>query len=406
MNLFKSLFGGSKQNETPKLKTSKQQETLAPLFDMIKGIGQSEKPLLRKGYGTVMPCYDFSTWLIEKYIHGDYRAIWDFKSEYKDDNYSESGGVSVDLEELFPQYFGPDILVKKFGLSRVEAKKQWDKINEESNKKLVEQSQIEQKERFDDFFKENYSKYLVIEDRATIELWAFFVLSAKNEFNAFKDGSDLAIAKILCPYNFSIDKEAFRQLIDKANQFLREMRRQDKEFGGDYWKNTSNFRISDLRQEYTISLQTDLAEKLKRLGLGERLHFFDFANSMTFGKYWSGNSTFSTRTFGIYEKESISKMVELELFIYTSEIESIPDVVSKGELKDKAEVNGFELKKSWTKDKIYNYLLSADGGVDFLKRLIDENKPLVFNQKYIDDLNKILEYQVNIKIVANLLYWA
>ena len=139
MNFFKSFFGGSKQNETPQPESNKRPESLTPLFELVKGIGQPDKPLLRKGYETSMPCYDFSLWLIEKYRQGDYKSIWEFKNEYRDDD--ESGGVSFNLEKIFPQYFGPDMLIREYGLSPSEAKKQWNKINDESNDQPNDQSE-------------------------------------------------------------------------------------------------------------------------------------------------------------------------------------------------------------------------------------------------------------------------
>src|ERR1035438_3766873 len=113
-----------------------------------------------------------------------------------------------------------------------------------------------------------------------------------------------------------------------------------KNGGGDYWEPIPYFNIKDLKLSFSIEPKTDFLNKLQSRGIGERLHFCDFGLSPSFTKYWPGNISYKTRSVGVCEIESVHKMVELNLYSYTEDIESVPDLVSKGELKERAEKNG------------------------------------------------------------------
>ena len=96
-------------------------------------------------------------------------------------------------------------------------------------------------------------------------------------------------------------------------------------------------------------------------------------------------------------------MVELNFFNYTDDIESVLCMYGKSELKEIAEKNGFELKKSWNSQKIYEHLLKSEQGKSLLQTLAQNKKALKFNEEYKEDLQLILEYQTQIKIVSQLL---
>ena len=211
------------------------------------------------------------------------------------------------------------------------------------------------------------------------------------------------LSKIICAYPFSIKSSGLEILISKANQFIKKMKKEEKEYKAVYWKAIPYFNITDINLSYTINTKTDILNKLQSLGIGERLHFFDFASSHSFAKYWSGNSRFKTKQIGVCETESVKKMTELNLFTYTDDIECIPYIATKDEFKSKAEQGGFELKKSWNVQKIYEYLIKSEEGKIFLKNYIQVKKPVKFNAIYDDDLHLIIDFQEQIKIISQLI---
>ena len=128
---------------------------------------------------------------------------------------------------------------------------------------------------------------------------------------------------------------------------------------------------------------TQLAEKLKGLTPGERLHFFDFAiYSRTF---WNGDSSAKARGFGINEHESLESIGRLNIF------EASIDKV------------GFTIKKSWGMDKIFESLMKDEKGQSFLKDFVCEKTVLLFKQEYSPDISSLFEYQSKIKRTVDLL---
>lgn len=300
----------------------------------------------------------------------------------------------------------------KFENDLEKIRKQYDQFREKYNKQYLKQflppaqKQIkitQNKPTAAD--KINFKSFITINNKAITDLQSFYKLAGNEEghnreFWISERGQAELLAKIISVYSFSINMANFEILILKANKFLREMK---KDKMTDYWQPYSFYKIEDLRESYSCDILTDLAEKLQHLNVGERLHFFDFASHHSFGKYWNGNSSSRSRNIGVDESVSIKKMVKLGLFSEVKEIESVPFITSKGELKKKASENGFELKKSWDLEKTYNFLISSVEGVNFLNKYITNKTILKFNNSYNDDLSKLINYQKNIKVVADLL---
>jgi hypothetical protein len=329
---------------------------LKALIAELGGSGHPEYPLLRREYATEsgIKASDFSGWVVEQLRTKDYDSLYAFSKEV---------------------YLGRDA-------------------------------------SFEDTFKEKFSSFLQkdfgalfnsIEPEAIFEIRAFFILAyGIDDFNREfwiaegKDGE--LLAKVLSVYRFSVNKDSCQPLVKKANLFLKEMRK-DKLI--EYWLEFKNYTLEEIKKDYKLDEKTDLAQKLRKLSLGERLFFFDFAH--TDGSYWSGASSYRTRRFGIMERQGVTKMVELGIFRENSVLEAIPEVASKGELKEAAEKSGFEVKKSWTLQKIYENLRKSDKGEEFLMGFLKDKTVVSFNEEFRADLVEILENQERIKRLVDLL---
>lgn len=419
MSFWKKIFGTTehiavaqtdKANSTSdthnKLDTNSKSK-LTLLIESVKSIGHSDYPLLRKEYATSskMPCTDFSAWVTQQLKEKDYSSLWDFVRTLYNEN--EKLQVGIDLSGVFD-----DILVKtvseKYGISQSEAKKQVDKLNLHEQKPQTQKLSPLRK-AFDCFIKKDFRQYVTGEDNLIYDLQSFFILqSGIDDFNRefwISEGKEAeALSKVLSVHFFKTNKTGFTTLLNKANKFLKEMKT-DK-LSKDYWEPFHYYKIDDVKPSYSIEVQTDLLEKLKCLSIGERLHFFDFATTYSYRKYWNGDSTYKTRSFGIREETSLQKIIDLEIFDIVEDIDSVPEITSKGELKEKAEQSGFEIKKSWTLEKIFLNLKGSDKGNQFLKDFINDKKILKFKLHYKTDLERIIEYQKVLKIVADLLSMA
>jgi hypothetical protein len=418
MNFWSKLFR-TKEIATTNLSDAKpvskscpptnKNELLLTIFESVKELGHSENLLLRKEYdlNSRMPSSDFSIWLINKFKNKDYESIWAFVKELYGNDEDPGGGINVD--EMMIKITTP-ILAKKYGMSVNETNKEL--VETMKSSEFTENSKnhkSRQKQLFESFLSKDLNTYIESDEKVIYEIQSFFILkSGMDDFMRgfwIGEGSvSETLSKVLCVYDFSIKLSGFETLVLKANKFLKEMKKEEKDvgsYGG--WELIPYFKVKDLKKSFSIESKTDIQKKLQSLGLGERLHFFDFASSNTFSQYWSGNSSYKTRSVGVCEKESIKKMVELNLFTYTNDIESILDISNKGELKDQAEKNGFELKKSWNLQKIYEYLLKSEEGKIFLQNFSQEKRGLKFNHTYKDDLFLFKKYQEQIKKVSSLL---
>lgn len=391
--------------ETKKKAGTTSNPKFAALLDSVKSIGHPDFPLLRKEYSTSsrIPCQDFSLWVSQQLKEKDFNTLWLFvKALYNDDNNLNVGfDFSVMLDEVLIK-----TVSEKYGISASDAKKEIDKLNLQDNRTL-EASPL--RKTFDNFLSKDFSNYISAEGEAILDLQSFFILSkgiddSNREFWISESKEAEILAKILSVYAFRIRQQGFELLVRKANKFLKEMK-SDKLSKG-YWSSYQYYKIDCIDLSYSLSVETDLAEKLKSLSIAERLHFFDFATTYSNRNYWNGDSSSKTRSFGINEAVSLQKIIDLNIFEVVSDIDSIPEIASRGELKEKAEQSGLEIKKSWTLDKIFINLKKSETGLIFLNSFISDKMILKFKPEYKSDLTRIIGYQNRIRIVADLLSMA
>lgn len=344
------------------------------VFDYINSKGENgyqENLLWRKEYdiNSQVPSNDFSKWIIEKLKVKDYSKLIDFLMlYYYGNNYTES-----DINKLNSE-------LKQF------LKKDFNSLFNKANPELV------------------------------YEIQAYFIIKkGLSDFNReFWIGDDKEaeqICSFMSVYSFSVNVSAFSKTIEKINKFLKKRKTEESkemiefemnevEYGG-YWTPHDFYSEKDLTIKDRALTNLDI--ELQKLGIGERLHFFDFVIKYNRDSYWDGKSFYKTRGFGINEKENINMFSKSPIFQVVKDINAIPDLMEKAELKEKAENAGFELKKSWTKQKIFENLAKTDEGEEFLKSLIVDKKILKFNETFRNDLSKIIDYQKEIRRAVNLI---
>jgi hypothetical protein len=342
----------------PKPTVTNSNSKLKTLLLELGSKGHAEYPLLRKEYAVTsgMPYADFSGWLIEQLKAKDYNSLYAFVKEY---------------------YLGRDS----------------DTYSEQELKKT-----------FEKFLTKNFKVlFNNIDEQAIFEIQAFFILKHgiddfNREFWIAEDKEAELLCKILSVYSFEINPISFEPLIKKANKFLREMRK-DVEF----WKGYKNYKIEELQNEYKLETTNGLEKKLKQINSGERLHFFDFATGYSYRKFWNGDSSYKTRSYGIKELDSVKKISKLGIFDAVNDINAVPEITNKGELKETAEKAGFEIKKSWTMDKIFENLMKSERGKAFLQEFIKDKSILAFKDEYRTDLTTIFKQQEIIKRTIDLI---
>jgi hypothetical protein len=350
-SLTPSINYNESQHQQIKVKSNS-----AKLNSLIKEIGtkgHNQYPLLRKEYDVIskMPYMDFSGWIIEQLKVNDYDSLYAFvKALYRHDDSEDGGAFKLKFEKFLTIDFNT----------------------------LFEN----------------------IDKQAIYEIRAFFIMSYgfekfNREFWIVEGKQADSLCKVLSVYSFSINPESFIPLINHANKFISEMAKDN-----DYWKEYGKYKKEQIKKENILDGKSDLASKLQQLTPGERLYFFD--SNASFGRFWNGGSSYKTRSFGIDEASSLSKLLKLGIFDTVSDIQAIPQIASKAELKENAITAGFEIKKSWTMEKIYGNLSSTENGKAFLNEFIKDKTILSFKSEYVADLKMILDYQIQIQRIVDL----
>jgi len=342
---------------------------------------------------------DYSGWISSQLEAGDYAALWFFVKAYLGNTRpDENTPVSFSLE---------DVLTKSYasasGMDLLAARNELRRRTQENERNLKNES-VPLEITFNKFLQKDFKSFIDIGDKGILDIQSFFIINAGmgsilREFWIAKGKQAHSLAKVLSVYTFNTNRGNFAGLMKTANAFLKSMK---KDKMTDFWNEYPYYVVSDIDESYQPNVKTDILIKLQALGIGERLHFFDFASGFS-GQYWAGDSSFKTRRTGVIEKASLKKMIGLGLFTTTNDLASIPAVASKAELIDKATKAGFELKKSWDFRKIHAFLLSTDNGADLLAQIVAEKGPVKFNSLYKDDIAEILAYQEKILPVAELL---
>lgn len=398
-------------------KKSKSTIEFTQLLDSVKKIGKEENPLFRRGYETSMPCYDFSLYVRVQLQNNNIDALWDFYQMYyqiesPNEERTSTSQFEMELVERAIQILkrsNPKLDIKyDFDLERIyndnienALKNGFDDYDFTEFKSAIFKKPTTIHNDFIKFIQIPLEIYVKTETKAFQDLRSFQLING-SEISHQRRGFWLTdinqtLVLVMSVYDYQVMPN-IKILITRANKFLERMRKDV-----DYWKDYPEFNMTQLKQTYELKVDTDLVEKLKSLGIAER-HFFinDFAKSQNL-KYWDGlKSTYKTRQMGIYEPSAREKLMALDLFDTCNDLESVLSVYSKGDLKELSENAGFNIKKTWTAQKIYDYLCQSDEGTVFLKGLLETKQILKLKEHYKSDLQRLLAYSEQIQKLVDL----
>lgn len=398
-------------------------EKIVNLINRIRPIGKSDNIFARKEYDTFMYCVDFSDFVRDLIIENDLCTLCAFleiltmesyetksKSSYHFYSILSKKAISVVLDHGFPieehelyiAYANNDreftekvdpLLKKHFAIYEYE--------------KLISyltSAAISKKEALKHLLTNDIQKYIITEKQARDEIKSIFILYGglapfEKERGYWIYGKSMPVLfYALSIYNFSTT-EFINQLIERRNFFIK-------------WSNEDlNYdieqpmlTIEDIGNIDQLEVETDIIEKLKRLSIIERLYFLKSYAESNNCTYWNVEAvSYEIKSYGVNELQIKAKLIELDLFEYSKDTESILYLYDKSQLKEKAESAGFQLKKSWTKQKIYEYLKSTESGTMFIENEVEEKKMIKLREKYIADTTSILRYKQRIKNIIQLI---
>jgi len=379
---------------------------LKKLISECEEFGKISNPLYRKGYESDIPSMDFSIVIKELLIKRDYDTLIVF------------------LESLYNAYYNSvcynpykfDYELKRYAirlLSKFHVKIPQNAYEEDINlfilkhkdllDGLLSYTEIESIERYckhpeyipsEALIKmanDDYDIYVrTNDDMFYWELKTLFALyqkihSFESRYSWINSNEAILIYYSLGFYNLALT-DKWVKLKDR----LLYLDKWNKEINH-YVEVDYNTNFDHIQEKHINKSCTDFLQKIKQLGLVERVFFlYDFANTIGY-ELWDGKCSYNTKKWGINEKLCIEKLLELNLLCPSDEIDLLSETLSKEEFLAFSSQINVPIKKSWTKRKIYDAIINTEQGKSLLIDEVKKRGFLKLNPIYEQDMDYTLQ---------------
>jgi hypothetical protein len=282
---------------------SKRHYENGPLHDFqtqLRGRGRPEYPFLSQEYSPTsrVPCADFTSFIIERLRAGDVESI----GRLMQGVIAANPGLGINGG--------------------------W--MNKEVESVL--QAPLE--------------KYLHFTDRDVYHhLRAIWIIAGKEggsrEFWLTNQTPQFC-SKALSPYEMEIQLK-IEELIEKGNNFIREMRKDVV-----YWLDVPLFKEADF--QIPPVPEGEAVEKVRDLTIGARLQLFFAVESG--GGCLPRLTDYELRKFGLYIPDTSQEITESGLLSLSEDSELLKKTMTKNDLAAACDKVGVSYKKSWNKDKL------------------------------------------------------
>lgn len=401
-----------------------QTEAIKDLLNTPSTVSKKENILFREDYETPMYSRDFSLFIIERIKNNDIESIWQFLCLFNDYAYNGECYITNTLAEdlLVDMVYGKIKSrlrgIKKYEIPYIMSNKKpairYKIISEvissefdEYEKSIFNQSLYPKKktdrDRLDNIISIKLDDYIKTHSNCLIEIISMYVLYNNIHKDPIERGrhwlcNEIAdVASIaLCIYDFQIKNVT--PLIERANHLIKW---EKKEI--DFFKEMSCFDMNLFLGKFEVALETDLKYKLASLGVNERYYFLHDclynATKLQMTPYYK------TKYRGIDENKINESLINNKLVITDTDIDRLLSK-SKLELIEIAKVCNLVIRKSWTKEMIFNEIKSYDDSSDILYSILIESKYYKLNPIYEQDIYKLLEYSKSLNGLMQLIGFA
>lgn len=395
-----------------KLSKAYQNRKIQDILEKYEGVGKTRNPLYRNNYEINYPAGDFSQYIIKWIEENDIKTLVEFLELFY--NYDYDSKVDTYASNIFDNMC--DYSMRLFAKNNIRVNEYilYNYNNLKSNKKAdncLKQNLSEYEYDYMSYCMQSnqenrtsvLEKYIRLDYSQIVETDTKFYNEIKALLILFQDETDLRkriclldlfensyIYYSLGIYDFKFTNKA--DILLTKRDFVNKWNFKCSEFHDDiveelddldYWLN-----IPNLPQNNTLSVHTDLLDKVKTLGLIERSYFLhDFALDRK-RRAWSGEASYQTRYKGINEKETLSKLQDLNLIEHSTDYTFIKDKLLKSDLMEICTDNNIVVKPSWTKDKIIQAIIDTDDNI--LKNCAAKLNFFQLNPYYEDDMDRIL----------------
>lgn len=395
-----------------------QNKKIACLVKECEEFGKQSFPLYRKGYESNMPSMDFSLFIKELISSMDTETLISFLEYYGRDDFEALYGHTYSCVDSEIKRYGESIL-RKYGFEVVEDEDD-DKIEFTKNNKVrsflkghmlpmeyehfinleSKRKEISLKETIYDILSMDIDQCFISEKNMYLDFKAFLSLNYNTNstdrrfvWTDCSHSDNHILYYSLGIYNYN-EGPMIDQLIDKYNFWLKWTKEANN------WYEDQMYIQKDILNFNYYQPKTDFYEKVKSLGLGERAYLlYDYTYRTNIG-VWEGESYYATRSFGINEEKCLNKLKSMDILVESTDLRYVVNKLTKQELLDEATANGIDLKKSWTKDKMYDHLIQTTEGVKLLNDYLSQMNLVCLNKKYESDMINLLNHiESNIPII-------
>lgn len=170
-------------------------------------------------------------------------------------------------------------------------------------------------------------------------------------------------------------------LAEKANRFMAKMAKDTP-----YWKDYPRLKKNNIL--IPPLAESELLRGLRQLSISARLHFFHAASIG--GGSLPRLTTYPIRSFGISVDETSTQLEQINLFLLSTEPESLSKSLTKQELLEACAAANVEVRKSWNKDKVAQIL--RDNNPDYFNELASNMHVVKINPLYDLEIKAMTAY--------------
>ena len=379
---------------------------LKKLISECKEFGKISNPLYRKGYESDIPSMDFSIVTKELLIKRDYDTLIVFLENLYNEYYNSTWYNSYKFDYELKRY--AIRLLSKFHV-KIPQNTYEEDINlfilkhKDLLEGLLSYTEIEAIERYckrpeyipsEALIKmanEDYDIYVrANDDMFYWELKTLFALYQKTPSFESRYSWINSNEAILIYYSLGFYDLALTDKWVKLKDRLLYLDKWNKEInhyvGVDY-----NTNFDHIQEKHINKSCTDFLQKIKQLGLVERVFFlYDFANTIGY-ELWNGTCSYDTKKWGINEQLCIKKLLDLDLLYPSDEFDLLSETLSKEELLSFSSQINVPIKKSWTKRKMYDTIIDTEQGKSLLIDEVRKRGVLKLNPIYKQDMDCTLQ---------------
>lgn len=406
-----SLMKENEEYHTPKKMILTNQ--ISELQLKLSGLGKEENPFWRKGYQTNMLSFDATNFLKSCFEKGDIESVYQFLCitkgwQYDGTPYMDNGYVRDMFLEMLKKYY-PGKDVSDLELAILEGtlpdehfvsciKTEFPALDTQFVLKVLASSYKKDAQRVGELMKMDFSAYVKISTDCRSDLLSIFVqeLPANNITRGFfyalcDDSPAEYVSYALSIYDFDVVNT--NALVQRINYTIQYERRNN-----DYYEDIQETEeISG--QSFCSPAGTELKMLLARYGAAERVFLLH-------DLYLNGSSSpyYKTKTMGINEEETVERSLKDGIIIKDLRLESLL-MLKKDELLDFANQLEIDVRKSWTKSKIYDAIVACQEKNSQIEQKVGEMALYRVNPKYESEFEKLCVYQNQILPLVEQLFF-